>query len=450
MSIGGGWESVRSSVRDEVGRSAYDAWFRNLEGRSRGDHLVVLCPDRFSREWIERRYGDAVARAARSYKSVHYEIAGADGSGGAEAHARPNRSESRNLPVSAPPGPAPRRSRPPAPRASGEASFDTFVRGEGNVLALEAARAVAGGHPGRCTPLLLTGSSGVGKTHLCRAIARMSEGTVVARSSEEFTSEVTSAMRSGGMDAIRQRYRRSANLLILEDVQFLAGKRATQVELFHTLEHLIQHGRSVVFTADCAPQALELDPRLVSRMSSGLIARIGPPDREMRREILRTRAAHGGVRIPDECLETLAARTVTSTRDLVSGLNQVVARASLLGRPITKDLVQEALGEVDRIDKPTTIEEIQRITAQAYSLSPEDLQGRSRRHRVVRPRHFAMYLCRRYTDCSLKEIGRAFRRDHTSVIHAIRAVEHRTASEPQQRYEFEALAARFGSPRERP
>ncbi len=446
MSVVGGWENVRRSVRDEVGRSAYDAWFRNLQARSQGDSLVLLCPDRFSREWIERRYGAALRRAAHSYKSVAYEIQGVEPSTGPKGLAAENSPKSPNPGNSAQRTPATQGSRNgPGTRTHRDVSFDTFVTGASNALALEAARAVARGNPGRCTPLVLSGGSGAGKTHLCKAILRATEDSAVYRSSEEFTTEVTTAMRRGGMDGVRHRYRRANNLLILEDVQFLQGKRATQIELFHTLDHLIQHGKSVVLTSDRPPAELDLDPKLVSRMSSGLIARLGEVPAEMRKEILRSKAAYGGIRVPDDCLDLLSRRPVRNVSDLISGLNQVVVRSTLLKQPICLDLVYQTLADVDLPSGPYSLEEIIQLTAKAYSLKPEDLSGKSRRQRLVRPRHFAMYLCRRFTDCSLKEIGRAFKRDHTSVMHALRSVEQKTATQPQLRYEFEALAARFGA-----
>jgi len=451
MSVVGGWEDVRRSVRDEVGPSAYEAWFRNLRARDQGDRLVVLCPDRFSREWIERRYGAAVSRAASAFKSVLYEVQGGDAPGGPKAHSSPNRVESTNsgsLPAQS--GVAPARRVVSTSPGRTEGLFDSFVSGPANALALEAARSVARGAAGQLSPLFLAGRSGAGKSHLCRSIARAQAQGAIYRTSEEFTSEVTTAMRRGTMDAVRQRYRRAHDLLILEDVQFLQGKRATQLELFHTIEHLIERGKAVVLTGDRPPQELDLEAKLRSRMGSGLIACLGGADLPMRREILRTRAAGGGLRLPEECLELLARRSVQSVGDLVSGLNQVVARATLLRRPIDLVLVRATLADVDGLGGRHTLDDILRITAQAYSLDVDALRGRSRRRSVVRPRHFAIYLCRRYTDHSLKEIGRAFRRDHTSVMHAIRSVEQRTAAEPQLRYEFEALASRFAAPSARP
>jgi len=426
----GGWEVVRSAIGRRVGEAAFDAWFRALDGRLEGETLVLRCPDRFTRDWVRSRFGRLIEECASDARAIEYRV-------------------DASVPLAAPEGaaapPAPELTEPPCAQ---EHLFERFVSGPGSALALEAARAVARGEAGRCNPLFLVGGTGSGKTHLCRAIFGRAGAAALYRSSEEFTTEVTEALRAGQMPRIRQRYRRQANLLILEDVQFLAGKRATQVELFHTLDHLMAHGRTVVFSADRGPSELdELDPKLRSRMASGLVARITPPEAETRRAILRERAARGGVRVPEECLELLASRELASVRDLIAGLNQVVARASLLRAPITPELVAQALDAVDIPGRARSLDEIVAETARAYGLAPEALRSRSRKQVVVRPRQIAMYLARRYTAASLADIGRAFARDHTSVMYAIDVVERRIVERPQLRYELEALAARVsGSP----
>jgi chromosomal replication initiator protein len=422
----GGWEAVRDAVRERVGLPAFQAWFGALDGQVDGDRLVVRCPDRFSREWIQGRYGRVLEEVSGA-SAIDYEVAPA------------------RLP-SAPQEP----SRPPTATRPTGPSFDGFVAGPGNALALEAARAVARGVAGRCSPLVLCSDPGLGKTHLCRAIRSEAGDGAVYRSSEEFTSEVTQSLRAGRMEQVRHRYRRMANLLILEDVQFLEGKRATQIELFHTLDHLLAHERSVVFTSNRPPHELSgLDEALRSRMGSGLVARIAPPELETRRAILREKAASGGVRIPDDCLEALATRSVRSVRDLVAGLNQVVAHATLLRRPVTPDLVAAALADMEVAPAVRSLEEIVALVGASYGLDPERLRARTRERRVARPRQVAMYLCRRYTDASLARIGAELGRDHTSVMHAIRAVEQRIAERPQLRYELEAIARRINGPEAR-
>lgn len=434
MNTCGGWESVRVSVRQRVGVRAFETWFSGLEGAVAGDTLVLRCPDQFVRSWVAGRYGE-ILREAAGGRAIEYRVAGEPGSS-------PTPAEERAAP--------PRRARAgpaPAPRAAAQAqtSFDSFVPDPANALAFEAARAVARGDGGRCNPLLITGPSGVGKTHLCQAIRLEADCNILYRSSEEFTTEVTQGIRSDRMPAVRHKYRRAANLLILEDLQFLAGKKATQSELFHTLDHLVGRGRRVVLTADRPPHELEgIDPRLASRLASGLVARIGPPEHETRRAILRSKAAAGGVRLPEACLARLSERAVESAGDLVAGLNQVVARATLLKQPITPELVEEALATVGMPGRRHSVEAIIALVARSYSLRPEDLRSRSRKRHISRPRQLAMYLCRRYTDASLKEIGRSLSRDHTSVMYAVDAVERRTLEEPQLRYQLEAISAKLG------
>jgi chromosomal replication initiator protein len=413
--------------------SAFGAWFSALDGEIDGRSLRVCCPDRFTRDWVSRKHGGLLLEAARAVASdVEHVVFRIDEalatrtSEGPEPEARPQRAV-------------------PAPARPGEPSFESFVSDPANVLALEAARAIARGDAGRCSPLLLTGASGAGKSHLCRAIRRELPERTAFLSSEEFTSEVTQAIRGDRMASVRSRYRRSLNVLILEDVQFLQGKRATQMEFFHTLDHLVSHGKPVVLTSDRPPAELEgLEPRLRSRIASGLVAYIGPPEADSRRAILRDKAAAGGVRLPEEAVELLAAQPTSSTGELVSQLNQVVARATLLKRPVTLELVNEALRAVAVPGRKRSIDEIMQIAARASGVSIDALRGPSRRRHIVRPRQLAMFLCRRFTDASLAEIGRAFQRDHSSVIYSLEKVEQRSLEQPQLRYELEALAQRIG------
>ena len=435
----GVWEAVRTVLRGRVGEAVFEAWFRALDGRLEGDTLVLSCPDRFSRDWLRGRYGALIEECAIGVRAVDYRV---DLAAASKAS-----SVVRTIAVTQP---APKALDRVEDSGAQERLFESFIQGPGNALALEAARLIARGQAGRCNPLFLYANTGMGKTHLCRAIQTRLGNVALYRSSEEFTSEVTDALRAGQMPRIRQRYRRSTNVLILEDVQFLAGKRATQVELFHTLDHLMSHGKTVVLTADRPPSELdELDPKLSSRMASGLVACIAPPEHETRLAILRERAARGGVRVPEACLELLARRELASVRDLVGGLNQVVARASLLKAVITPELVAQALAAVELPGRARSLDEIMAETARAYGVSKDDLRARSRKQSLVRPRQIAMYLARRYTDASLAEIGRSFARDHTSVMYAIDVVERRIVEKPQLRYELEALAQRVsgGPPR---
>jgi chromosomal replication initiator protein len=330
--------------------------------------------------------------------------------------------------------------------------FDNFIVGACNALAREASLAVARGTQTSLNPLVLASASGLGKTHLARAILseakRHGEKRAIYASAEAFTNDFTSSLRTRRVDEFKRRFRHGCRLLVLEDVQFLdARKKATQLELFHTLSHLLDVGARVVFTADRLPRHIEgLDPRLRSQLSSGLVAELEAPDAIVRREILRGKAADGGVRLPDDCCELLVESVRGSVRDLEGVLIQLVATASLLKRPIDTELTMVALRKlapssetVQRLDVRDVVETV----ASYFKKRPDELSLKSRRRDVLVPRQLAMYLCRRYTDAALGAIGDALGRDHSAVTNAVRVVERRILERAPLRYQVEALCARL-------
>jgi chromosomal replication initiator protein len=256
------------------------------------------------------------------------------------------------------------------------------------------------------------------------------------------------------MDQFKKRYRNGCDLLVVEDVQFLGGKTATQFELFQTLSHLVGIGARVVLTADRLPNKIKgLDERVSSHMTAGLVATLESPDALVRREILRTKAASGGVRLPNECLDLLVDVVRGSVRDLEGVLVQLVTTSSLLKRPIDMELTEQALAKVStlratkrRLELGTIIE----VVAKLYETTPAALASRSRRKDVVVPRQIAMYLCRRYTQQPAAAIARAFARNHPSVSNAEKVVERRVLESAPFRYRVEAISARLDELEQQP
>jgi chromosomal replication initiator protein len=329
-------------------------------------------------------------------------------------------------------------------------TFENFVVGACNRLAREASLAVAQGTQRPVNPLYLMSASGLGKTHLARAIARARErtdGRVIYTSAETFTNQFTGAIREKKMDRFKQRFRQSCDLLVVEDVQFLRAKQATQLELFHTLSHLIDIGARVVLTADRLPREIgELNERLRSHMTAGLVATLDTPDAVVRREILRVKAASGGVHLPGDCLDLLVDATRGSVRDLEGVLVQLVTTSSLLKRVIDLELTEQALNKISALRVPELRLELGTIidvVAKFYRTTPEALASRSRRKDVMIPRQLAMYLCRRYTNQPASAIGRAFARSHPSVSNAEKAVERQVLESARFRYKVEAISARL-------
>jgi chromosomal replication initiator protein len=348
-------------------------------------------------------------------------------------------------------------------------SFESFVVGPCNALAREAALALARSRQSSLNQLYLGGPSGMGKTHLARATAAearrhgasmrldgqslatrdAASRSVLFTSAEQFTTEFVSAMRNGNPDGFRRRYRAPIGLLVVEDVQFFTGRAKTQLELFHTMQHVLDAGGRVLLTGDRPPQQLTgLDERMRAQVGRGFVAELDRPDALVRRHILRTKAAGGGFRLPDDCLDLLVEASEGSVRDVESVLIQVVTTASLLGRPIDLELTHEAVSLKTRrgpeLDRATLeISEIVRLVAAFFGKRPETLASRSRRRDVLVPRQLAMYLAHRYTDASLAEIGRGLGRDHPSVRNAITRVERQVLENAPLRYQVEALSERI-------
>ena len=342
-------------------------------------------------------------------------------------------------------------------------TFDSFTVGSCNALAREAALAFASQQPSQMqlglNQLYIVSEAGLGKTHLSRAVLSATAGSTGNRAryttAESFTSEFTHAVRANQMSKFKRRYRTHCDLLVFEDVQFLEGKSATQLEFFHTVQHVLDCGGRVLLTGDKFPQELSrLDERARARISSGFVAHLDAPDAVVRRNILRAKAAHGGIRLPDDCVDLLVETIEGSVRELEGALIQLVTISSLFKRPINLELTQESLqGRNPRsktaADRATPSDIIDAV-ARFFQTSPASLASRSRRRDVLVPRQLSMYLCRRYTDASLADIGRLLNRDHPAVANAVRKIERQLLENVRLRYQVEALIGRLDELGHRP
>ncbi len=450
------WDGVLRRLGTEVPAFTLEAWLRPLVAESCGEGIRLLCPTPFHRERIRDRFLGRIARCAEqeSGRPVALELAL-----GAPATPEPRGPVVVADPEEAPARPQraaePRPARRPVSEARSEQpplpyTFDNFVVGPSNALAREAAYALAQSRQHPLNPLYLASANGMGKTHLARAIvaeARLhGSRRGIYEPSETFTNRFMASIRNKRMDRFKQRYRQECDLLVLEDIQFLRSKSATQLELFHTLVHLLDAGVRVVLTGDRLPRDIEdLDSRLQSQITAGMVAEIEPPDAAVRRRILRSKAAAGGVRLPESCLDALVENTRGSVRDLEGVLIQLVATASLLKRPIDLELTQAALHKLAPVPASRSLDPaaVIGVVAAFFGTRPEALAARSRRRDVLLPRQLAMYLCRRYTEESMASIARAFDRDHPAVSNAVRSIERRILERAPLRYQVEELSARL-------
>jgi chromosomal replication initiator protein len=410
------WSEVASRLRGALNETTYRTWFDHVQGLDlNDDEFVLAVPNDFTRDWIEGHFiglisaavGDATGRERRIQLAVS-EVEGAERNETVEVRDRePAAGGGQNM--------------------NPKYTFDSFVIGSSNRFAHAAALAVAEAPAQAYNPLFIYGGTGLGKTHLLQAVAQYvseHQGDLSVRyvTSETFMNDFINALRDKRIEGFKQRYR-AYDLLLIDDIQFFEHKERIQEEFFHTFNTIYEAGGQIAISSDRPPRDIStLEERLRSRFEWGLITDIQPPDLETRIAILRKKVKTDNIHIPDpKVLEFVAGRISSNIRELEGALTRVVAFSSLTGRPMTEDLAQDVLkdvfpqGEVQQV----TIERIQELVSDRFSLSLEELCGDKRSQNIVYPRQVAMYLSRELTDSSLPKIGKQFGgRDHTTVIHA--------------------------------
>ncbi|USU10611.1 chromosomal replication initiator protein DnaA [Sphingomonadaceae bacterium OTU29MARTA1] len=435
------WARVRSNLRESAGARLFEQWLKPMELIEDGDADTIRLglPSAFMTNWVRNHYAD---RLMLEFRTLLPNVRGVS----IETRVAAPVAIKLVAETSAPVAPAPTPSlqavlplsvsvaaKPAAERPTLDARFifDRFVVDAANRVAFNAARALAEPGVPRFSPLFLHSGTGQGKTHLMHAIghaflAQHPDATVICMSAERFMFDFVAAMRARDTHSFKQRLR-GADLLLIDDLQFIAGKDATQEEFFHTVNEIMSAGKRLVISADRCPQALDgVEARIVSRMSVGLVADIKAPDLTLRRTILDRKLADlPEAKVPVEVLDLLAARIHANIRELEGALNRVVAYAQLTGDSIDMEFAVATLGDVLRgAQRRVTIDEIQKLVSQHFELKPLDLVSARRSRAVARPRQIAMYLAKRLTTRSLPEIGRKFGgRDHSTVIHAVRKIE---------------------------
>jgi chromosomal replication initiator protein len=342
---------------------------------------------------------------------------------------------------------------PPPERLNPKNIFENFVVGPSNQLAHAAAQAAAGSGGRRYNPLFLCGGTGLGKTHLMQAIAHkvLSERPdkrILYISAEHFTNDFITAIQNKRMDAFRSHYRSECDLLLVDDIQFLAGREQTQEEFFHTFNALHEFDRPIVFTSDKYPQQLErMEERLISRFSWGLVADIQVPELETRVAIVRKKAEVECIQLDDSVAVYLAQTINANVRELEGTLIRLAAKSSLMQQSVDMAFAQAELSAVNpnRASRLTSVDDIQRAVCHHFQLRSSDLLSKDRHKTTAFARHVAMYLCKQRLNISFPELGRAFGKDHTTVMSAVRKVETMREQDPQVRAHLEAIEKRLSN-----
>ncbi len=420
------WKYCLDRLEGELTPQQFNTWIRPLQAVENGHGITLLAPNRFVMDWVNDQYLALIRdllRLAPGNPGVNVSIE----VGSQPAAILPT---VKNLATSAANGNGSvGRAVKHSNNLNPDFTFDSFIEGKSNQLA-RAASLQTSQNPGKSyNPLFIYGGVGLGKTHLMHAIGwsilQQTPGANIAYlHSERFVADMVRALQHNVINDFKRHYR-SVDVLLIDDIQFFAGKERSQEEFFHTFNHLLEGQHQVVLTCDRYPKEVNgLEERLKSRFGWGLTVAIEPPELETRVAILNKKAARNNIALPDEVAFFIAKRFRSNVRELEGALNRVVANSNLTGRPITLEFAQEALRDLLLIqDKQVTIENIQKTTAEYYKIRVADLLSKRRSRSIARPRQIAMALSKELTGHSLPEIGDAFGgRDHTTVLHACRKI----------------------------
>ena len=417
------WKKALRLIEKRVSGPSFETWLKETQALSlAGNTLIIGVPNDFVKEWLENRYTqlicDVLEEVTERKVQISFVVGSADGT---------DETSSAQL--------------------NPKYTFESFVIGNSNRFAHAAALAVAEAPAKAYNPLFVYGGVGLGKTHLMHAVGHFVRRhypnfKVVYLSTERFTNEFINSIRDNRTGEFRNKYR-YVDVLLIDDIQFLAGKESTQEEFFHTFNALHESNKQIVISSDRQPREIPtLEDRLRSRFEWGLITDIQPPDLETRAAILRKKAAIENIDISDDCIFFVANRVTTNIRELEGALTRIKAFSSITGEEIGEPLIERTLKDLlpGGESEPITVEKIQKVVADYFSLRFEDMKTKKRTNAVAHPRQIAMYLCRELTDLSLPKIGEEFGgRDHTTVMHAQDKVSRSVKTNPSIAHQVEAI-----------
>ncbi|MEJ6611921.1 MAG: chromosomal replication initiator protein DnaA [Porticoccus sp.] len=435
------WDQCLGRLEEELPSQQFNTWIKPLKlDPLPSSSIVLLAPNRFIRDWVLDKFLSRITEIYQQLSSTRCEIKVVASEGTTstpkQAILQPQVLTGRSLPATtAIEVPA---TRPPVNVEGGlnhktylnsTFTFNSFVEGKSNQLALAASRQIADNPGGSYNPLFIYGAVGLGKTHLMHAVGnelrrQKPNAKIVYLHSERFVADMVKALQLNAINDFKRFYR-SVDALLIDDMQFFAGKERSQEEFFHTFNALLEGGKQMILTCDRYPKEIDgLEERLKSRFGWGLTVSVEPPELETRVAILMKKATQAKVALPTEAAFFIAQRVRSNVRELEGALKRVIASAHFTGRPINVDLIRESLKDLLAIqDRLVTIDNIQRVVSEYYKLKMSELLSKRRSRSIARPRQVAMALAKTLTNHSLPEIGEAFGgRDHTTVMHACKKV----------------------------
>jgi len=442
------WKETLIQLRDYLGEGEFNSWFSDFkyirasfDDKTEKGCIIIGIPSKFHRDKVKSRYQSTINSKLKEISGkeidVDYEIMGKTAKNEAVQAQPAEKKEEPAVTVTAETQ-KPKKTKEKHAQLREDFNFDRYVIGENNVFAANAAIAISK-NPGKIyNPYLIYGGVGLGKTHLMQAIGHSiyenSDNEVIYTTSENFLNEYVQAIQDGTMKNFKNKFRYT-DVLLIDDIQFLQSKDRVQEELFHTFNALVDAKKQLVFTCDRPPSELKkFDDRLKSRFEQSLKVDLQPPRYEERYAILRATAESRSAQIPNEIIDLISKNISSNVRDLISALNTLIAYTELMGKPITLEIAQQRLKSVFYAPRQENLsmENIIRVVADFYSLTPNDLKGKKKTQNIVFPRQLAMYIGREMTDYSTTELGQEFGgRDHTTVMHSIEKISHMLLTDPK-------------------
>ena len=437
------WNEAKAALKDHVPGHSYRMWIEPLVFHQQSDgRLVLECPNLFSRRRILDNYCDVIESEISRISGRQIDLAIEIADGTRKPKLTPE--EERQLPL---------------PNINGhinrgrflrsDFTFDQFVVSGNNDFAYSAALSLASGKGTVQNSLYLLSKTGMGKSHLSQSVgnhitAQFPAERVFYITAEDFTNECVDAFRQNTIGQFKKKYRNNCDVLLLEDIHYISGKKTTQIELSIILDALLECNKKIIFSSCYLPAEIpKLNDKLESSLTGGLISVIEPPNYRTRVRILQKKSKMNGYDIPDDVTHYLAGELLEDVRQLESGLKGVAAKSGLLGMPINIDLAESVVKNLVRRREKITINVIKKLVCQEYNVSTRDLISRSRKQNIVRPRQIGMYLSRRFTDAPLQEIGKGFNRYHATVLHSIGIIEKELRKSVSMRKQIELLSGKL-------
>lgn len=440
------WDEIKNQIRSELSKNTFLLWISPITFREKQDKSVILdCPNKFSRNWVMENYSVLIQDMFYKAGAGHLDLIFTAETPKRKSSEPPYTPESKQLMLPN----LPRNGRSGNLCLNRDFTFDRFIVGRSNEFAYSASDSLAHGDPWHYQTLLMLANTGLGKTHLSQAVGhaileKNPQTKVYYITAEDFTNEMISSLKNNRIEAFKNRYRRSCDVLLLDEILFLSGKEKTQAELGHTLDALANDNKKIIFTSSLPPKDVpRLSKELSSRLTSGLVTTIHKPDYETRVQILTRKSSEQDLLLPEEIIHFLASHLKLDIRQMESSLKCLKARSELLKMKIDFDLAKNVVNGLVSRNGTITSEDIKELVSRYYKIEPGMLRSRSRKKVYAYPRNIYVYLCRRHTDETVENIAKTIDRSHSTVLYASELVEHKIKVDDKMRHQVDFLSQKL-------